>query len=158
VTQSQRAMRKHVKRCWGDDVVLAADKAANTNDVHSTTIKGPLNPQSITAAFESKGKGKVMYSHKQHTKTEARYGGGDCDDEAEKELCELAEGLDVEEATAQSERDNGEDDGEDDNGDDRFRDEMASLSAVDRKALDESLWPMRSLLVKVSNPSVTWAY
>jgi hypothetical protein len=59
--------------------------------------------------------------------------------------------------TAQSEWDNGEDDGEDDNGDDRFRDEMASLSAVDRKAL-ESLWPMRSLLVKVSNPSVTWAY
>jgi hypothetical protein len=58
VTQSQRAMRKHAKRCWGDDMVLAADKAVNTNDVRSTTIKGPLNPQSITAAFKSKGKGK----------------------------------------------------------------------------------------------------
>jgi len=28
--------------------------------------------QSITAAFERKGKGKVKYSHRQHTKTEAR--------------------------------------------------------------------------------------
>jgi hypothetical protein len=37
-----------------------------------TTIKGTLNPQSIAAAFERKGKGKVTYSHWQHMRTEAR--------------------------------------------------------------------------------------
>ena len=66
-------MRKHAKRCWGDDVVTAADKAANANDVRRTTVKGALDPQSITAAFERKGKGKVTYLHRQHTKTESRY-------------------------------------------------------------------------------------
>lgn len=54
-------------------VVTAADKAANANDVRRTTVKGALDPQSITTAFERKGKGKVTYSHRQHTKTEARY-------------------------------------------------------------------------------------
>jgi hypothetical protein len=37
-----------------------------------TTIKGFLDPKSITAVFERKGKGKVSYSHRQHTQTEAR--------------------------------------------------------------------------------------
>jgi hypothetical protein len=66
-------MRKHAKKCWGDDVVASADKASSANEVRQTTIKGFLDPQSITAAFERKGKGKVTYSHKQHTKTESRY-------------------------------------------------------------------------------------
>ena len=66
-------LRKHAKRCWGDDVVATADKATNANDVRRTTVKGALDPQSITAAFERKGKGKVTFSHRQHTKTEARY-------------------------------------------------------------------------------------
>jgi hypothetical protein len=66
-------MRKHAKRCWGEDIVKSADKAANANEVRQTTIKGFLDPQSITAAFERKGKGKVTYSHRQHSKTEARY-------------------------------------------------------------------------------------
>jgi hypothetical protein len=65
-------MRKHARKCWGDDIIASADKAANANDVRQTTIKGFLDPQSITAAFERKGKGKVTYSHRQHTKTEAR--------------------------------------------------------------------------------------
>jgi hypothetical protein len=49
-----------------------ADKANNADEVHRTTIKGALNLQSIMAAFERKGKGKVTYSHHQHTKTESR--------------------------------------------------------------------------------------
>ena len=65
-------MRKHAKRCWGDEMVAAADKAKNANDVRNTTIKGSLNLQSITAAFERTGKGKVSYSHRQHTATESR--------------------------------------------------------------------------------------
>ena len=70
--KSTSNMRKHAKRCWGPDIIALADKADNANEVHRTTIKGALNPQLITAAFERKGKGKVTYSHRQHTKTEAR--------------------------------------------------------------------------------------
>jgi hypothetical protein len=65
-------MRKHAKKCWGEEVVTSADNAKNANEVRATTVMGALNPQSITAAFERKGKGKVNYSHRQHTKTEAR--------------------------------------------------------------------------------------
>ena len=71
--KSTSNMRKHAKKCWGDAVVASADKAANANDVCRTTIKGFLDPQSITAAFKRKGKGKVTYSHRQHTTTESRY-------------------------------------------------------------------------------------
>jgi hypothetical protein len=65
-------MHKHAKRCWGDDIVASADQAKNVNQVHATTVKRILDPQSITAAFERQGKGKVTYSHRQHTKTKSR--------------------------------------------------------------------------------------
>ena len=65
-------MWKHAKRCWGDDVVMSTDQVKNVNEVWATTIKGALDPQLITVAFELKGKGKVKYSHRQHMKTEAR--------------------------------------------------------------------------------------
>jgi hypothetical protein len=65
-------MRKHAKKCWGDDVVGHADKASNANEVRQTTVKATLDPQSITAAFERKGRDKVTYSHRQHTRSEAR--------------------------------------------------------------------------------------
>ena len=68
--QSTSNMRTHAKKCWGDEVVDSVDKAKNANKVHATTVKGTLDLQSITAAFERKG--KVKYSHWQHTKTEAR--------------------------------------------------------------------------------------
>ena len=66
-------MRKHAKGCWGVDVVAAADKADTANEVRRTTIKGFLDPKSVRAAFERKGKGKVQYTHRQHTTTESRY-------------------------------------------------------------------------------------
>jgi len=65
-------MHKHAKKCWGEEVVTSADNAKNANKVWATMVMGALNPQSITAAFKQKGKGKVNYSHRQHTKTEAR--------------------------------------------------------------------------------------
>jgi hypothetical protein len=70
--KSTSNMRKHAKKCWGEEVLASADKAKNANEVRATTVKGFLNPQSITAVFKRKGKGKVTYSHRQHTKTEAR--------------------------------------------------------------------------------------
>lgn len=70
-------------------------------------------------------------------------------DEAERELQELAEGLDIEEAVTQRERevDNDGDEGDDDDG---WREERERLSVADRKELDESVRPIRMLLVKVS--------
>jgi len=63
-------MRKHARKCWGEDVVAHVDKATNANEVCRTTVKGSLDPQSITAAFEWKGRDKVTYLHHQHTKSE----------------------------------------------------------------------------------------
>jgi hypothetical protein len=66
-------MRKHAKNCWGADVIAAGDKALNATEVRNTTVKGALQPGLITAAFERSGKGKVTYSHRQHTRAETRY-------------------------------------------------------------------------------------
>lgn len=52
--------------------MVSADKAKNVNEVRATMVKGTLDPQSIMAAFERKGKGKVKYLHRQHMTTESR--------------------------------------------------------------------------------------
>ncbi|KAF8495266.1 hypothetical protein F5888DRAFT_1615865 [Russula emetica] len=65
-------LQKHAKKCWGDKVIASADKAKTAKEVHTTTVKGSLDPQSITAIFEQTGKGKVTYSNRQHTKTESK--------------------------------------------------------------------------------------
>ena len=51
----------------------AADEAKNVTVAQEAVVGGILANGSITAAFERKGKGKVTYSHRQHTKTEAKY-------------------------------------------------------------------------------------
>ncbi|KAG2085775.1 uncharacterized protein F5147DRAFT_748661 [Suillus discolor] len=58
-------MRKHVKSCWGE----AALQAAMDLD---GPIKTLLETGSIKTSFERKGKGKVTYSHRQHTRAETR--------------------------------------------------------------------------------------
>jgi len=45
-------MRKHARKCWGDETVASADSANNANEVCVTTVKGILDAQSIMAAFE----------------------------------------------------------------------------------------------------------
>jgi hypothetical protein len=60
-------MQKHAKTCWGVDVVKAAMHTENAWKVLSKHKDG-----SIAAAFQVKGKGKVTYSHRQHTCTETR--------------------------------------------------------------------------------------
>ena len=47
--------RKHTKKCWGDVVVASADNMKNAMEVWATTVKGTLDLQLITAAFERKG-------------------------------------------------------------------------------------------------------
>ncbi|KIM56128.1 hypothetical protein SCLCIDRAFT_133240, partial [Scleroderma citrinum Foug A] len=63
---------RHVKSCWGSEVVSAADDARNADEVRTKMCPGFLKDGSITAAFEQKGKGKVTYSHRPHTCQETK--------------------------------------------------------------------------------------
>lgn len=71
--QSTGNMRKHVKSCWGNAALMAADDVKDANEVRTKIVTGILWDGSITESFERKGKGKVTYSHRQHTHTEAKY-------------------------------------------------------------------------------------
>jgi len=71
--KSTSNLRRHAKVCWSDKAVEAADgtrdiKAARTALQSLRTVNG-----SITAAFQRVGEGRAVYSHRQHTKIEARY-------------------------------------------------------------------------------------
>ena len=73
--KSTSNLRKHAKICWTDALVALADK---TKDVKAARValaglKDVDVDGSITAVFERLAKSKVTYSHRQHTKTEARY-------------------------------------------------------------------------------------
>ncbi|KAJ3498251.1 hypothetical protein NLJ89_g10242 [Agrocybe chaxingu] len=68
--KSTSNMRKHAKTCWGVERVEAADSAANLGEARK--MVNSLKDGSITAAFERKGKGRVTYSHRQHTKAETK--------------------------------------------------------------------------------------
>ncbi|KAG1760281.1 hypothetical protein EDD22DRAFT_781373, partial [Suillus occidentalis] len=70
--KSTSNMRKHAKKCWGTETVEIVDKAKNATVARESIIEPLCTTGSITAAFERKGKGKVTYSHRQHTKTESR--------------------------------------------------------------------------------------
>ena len=50
----------------------AADNAKDVSKAHEKVVKSILQDGSITAAFERTGKGKVTYSHRQHTKAETK--------------------------------------------------------------------------------------
>jgi hypothetical protein len=52
--------------------VAAADNTRSIDAAREVLAKSKLRDGSITAEFERIGKGKVTYSHRQHTKTEAR--------------------------------------------------------------------------------------
>ena len=66
-------MRKHARHCWGDDAIRLADEARTCNVARNSIVRPLLHNGTITASFERKGKGKVTYMHRQHTKTETRY-------------------------------------------------------------------------------------
>lgn len=70
--KSTSNLRTHAVKCWGLEAVEAAN-GVSLADARTATKKGKLCDGSITAAFERKGKGKVTYSHRQHTKAETKY-------------------------------------------------------------------------------------
>jgi hypothetical protein len=73
--KSTSNLRRHAKICWGEEAIAGADAAKSHGAAHEIVEKSLGMPDgSITAMFERvKGKGKVTYSHKQHTRTESRY-------------------------------------------------------------------------------------
>jgi hypothetical protein len=73
--KSTSNLHRHAKTCWGEEAVVGADAAKSHGATHEVVEKSLMMLDgSITAMFECvKGNGKVTYSHKQHTKTEARY-------------------------------------------------------------------------------------
>lgn len=67
---STRNLWKHVKSCWDKDVLEVGMAAGTTKDACESVVKKIRGSGSITAAFERKG--KVTFSHCQHTKTETK--------------------------------------------------------------------------------------
>jgi len=70
--KSTSNLKHHATVCWGAETVDSALEAKV--DIRSARATlGKLKDGSIKTAFERKGKGKVSYSHRQHTKAETRY-------------------------------------------------------------------------------------
>ncbi|EJD32856.1 hypothetical protein AURDEDRAFT_46353, partial [Auricularia subglabra TFB-10046 SS5] len=65
-------MRKHADSCWGEDIVEEAYKMKNAADARLRVTEPVSRTGSIDAAFERTGKGKITFSHRQHTKSETR--------------------------------------------------------------------------------------
>jgi len=63
----------HAKICWSDEAVDAADGTQDVNAAHTALQQLKTVNGSITDAFQQMGEGRAVYSHRQHTKTEARY-------------------------------------------------------------------------------------
>ncbi|KAI6038094.1 hypothetical protein EDC04DRAFT_2570360, partial [Pisolithus marmoratus] len=62
-------MHKHIKACWGEDMLQQAFKMRGTAAAHKA-VKSYVKSSSILAAFDCQG--GVSYSHQQHTKLETR--------------------------------------------------------------------------------------
>ena len=45
-------LRKHAKRCWGDDVVIAADDVGNADTVWKSALGGKMTAASIHVHLE----------------------------------------------------------------------------------------------------------
>lgn len=65
-------LRKHVRKCWGEEILKVADDACDADEVRTTLIAGHLRDGSITTHFKRKKGAGVTYSHRQHTKNETR--------------------------------------------------------------------------------------
>ena len=67
-------LRKHAQLCWGDDTIKGANACADLKSAcNGLAYATKLRDGSITMAFERKGKGKLTFSLRQHTKAETRF-------------------------------------------------------------------------------------
>jgi hypothetical protein len=72
-TSSTSNLRRHARLCWGEEALAAADETRDVKTAREALGNHKGLNRSITAAFKRVGTGKVSYSHRQHTKIEARY-------------------------------------------------------------------------------------
>lgn len=67
-------LRKHARLCWGDEILRGADDCGDLKSTREGLDRAKkLRDGSITAIFQRNGKGKVTYSHRQHTKAQTRF-------------------------------------------------------------------------------------
>jgi len=61
--RSTSNLRKHVKNCWGTDILEAADKIRDLDSIRAVVGKTGLRSKdgSLATAFEGMGKGKLTY-------------------------------------------------------------------------------------------------
>ena len=71
--KSTSGLRQHATKCWGAETVKSADGTKDLEAAHAVLLKTKLHDGTIMAKFEHIGRGKVTYSHRQHTSTESRY-------------------------------------------------------------------------------------
>ncbi|KAL6307681.1 hypothetical protein BKA93DRAFT_702144, partial [Sparassis latifolia] len=62
-------LHKHIRKCWGEEALAAAETMKTAVDAHPAVEKFRRSGD-ITASFERKGKGKVTYLSHQHTCTQ----------------------------------------------------------------------------------------
>jgi hypothetical protein len=65
-------LRKHVRTCWGEEALQAAENMENVNHAREKVVNVLKQSGSIPVIFERNGKGKVTYLTRQHTRTETR--------------------------------------------------------------------------------------
>jgi len=65
--RSTSGLRRHAKKCWGDEAVAAADGTQDLEGARVVLAKTKLRDGSITAVFECLGKGKVSFIHRVST-------------------------------------------------------------------------------------------
>ena len=66
-------MVKHAKSCWGDEAWIAANECQNASEAREKVTSPIAKSGSIMAVFNRvKGKGKITYSHRMHTKMETK--------------------------------------------------------------------------------------
>jgi hypothetical protein len=70
--RSTSGLRHHATKCWGAEAVKSADGTKDLEAARTVLLNTKLRDGTITAQFERIGRGKVTYSHRQHTSTEAR--------------------------------------------------------------------------------------
>ena len=71
--KSTSNLRRHAKLCWGEETVSAADDTGDAKTTCEALRHDKKLDGSITSVFQRTRKGQVTYSHRQHTKLEARY-------------------------------------------------------------------------------------
>ena len=70
--KSTSGLHWHGMKCWGAETVKSVDGTKDLEAACAVLLKMKLHDGTITAEFEHIRRGKVTYSHRQHTSMESR--------------------------------------------------------------------------------------